>query len=57
MERDMNAPNEWQCSHCGQTYSFNEFITLKSEWVDPNRTEYGKHSICKNCGKSFHKNK
>lgn len=57
MDRDLNAPNEWQCSHCNETYSFQEFITLKSEWVDPNRTEYGKHSICRKCGKSFHKNK
>jgi NAD-dependent SIR2 family protein deacetylase len=54
---DINAPNEWQCSHCKATYSFQEFITLKSEWVDPNRVEYGKVSICRNCGKKFHKNK
>lgn len=53
----MNAPNEWQCSHCKQTYSFQEFITLKSEWIDPNRTDYGKTTICKNCGKKFGRDK
>lgn len=57
MKQEFNAPNEWQCSHCKQIYTFKEFITLKSEWIDPNRTEYGKTTICRNCGKPFHKNK
>lgn len=46
-----------QCSMCFQFYSFNEFLRLESEWIDPkNKKKYGKQAICK-CGARFHKNK
>ena len=48
--------SEWECSHCGERYNFSQFINLKTEWINPSRTEYGKRAICSNCGKSFHKN-
>ncbi len=57
MDNDMNAPNEWQCSHCKKIYSFKEFMKLQMEFVNPEQPEkFGKRCICE-CGKPFHKDK
>lgn len=51
-----DRPKYCQCSICFQYYSFNEFLALKSEWVDPKKQQYGKTAICQ-CGNRFHKRK
>ena len=49
--------SKWQCSHCFQIYSFDDWMKLKTEWVDQKQKhKYGKRAICK-CGKPFHKDK
>ncbi len=50
-------PNWIQCSMCPKTFSFNEYLKLKTKWVDENnKQKYGKEVICE-CGVEFHNNK
>ena len=49
-----NRPNWMQCSMCPKTYSFNEYLKLKSRWIDKNEQRYGKEVLCQ-CGAVFHK--
>ena len=45
----------FQCSMCPEVYTFDEYIKLKTKWVDEkNKEKYGKDTICK-CGAVFHK--
>jgi len=44
-----DKPGYMQCSFCDTYYSFNEYLKLKSVWVDPKQKQYGKTAVCK-CG-------
>ena len=53
--------SEWKCGKCGKEYSFEETIELpmirvKTEEEDTTM-EYGKTSVCFNCGYIFHRDK
>lgn len=55
MDDYRNRPNYCQCSMCFQFYTFNEYLNLESEWIDPkNKKRFGKQAICK-CGARFHR--
>ncbi|HKZ42586.1 MAG TPA: hypothetical protein VJ044_16605 [Candidatus Hodarchaeales archaeon] len=43
----------FQCSHCFKIYSFNDWIKLKTKWIDKKNKQYGKTTICL-CGQPFH---
>ncbi len=44
----------FQCSMCLATYSFDDYMKLKSDWIDKkNKEKYGKKTFCK-CGTAFH---
>lgn len=56
LESYRDRPKYLQCSICFQYYSFNEYLALKSEWVNPKKHQFGKTAICQ-CGNRFHKRK
>lgn len=43
-----------QCSRCWTKFTFKEYLDLPSEYIYPDKKQYGKTAIC-SCGAKFHK--